>query len=79
MGKGVNVNVHFTPIPMLTYFKSIGYKISDYPNSYQQYACEISLPIYPQLTDEAINYIVSNVVEGVNIKTEINKLVAVIA
>ena len=77
MSKGVNVNVHFTPMPMLTYFKSIGYKIADYPNSYQQYACEISLPIYPQLTDKAINYIVENVVTGVHTKSEKNKLMAV--
>jgi dTDP-4-amino-4,6-dideoxygalactose transaminase len=39
---GVAVNVHFIPMPMLTYFKSLGYQIIDYPMAYQQYACEIS-------------------------------------
>ena len=38
MDTGVNVNVHFIPMPMLTYFKSIGYHIKDYPNSYKQYS-----------------------------------------
>ncbi len=66
MSKGVNVNVHFIPMPMLSYFKSIGYNICDYPNSFKQYSCEVSLPIYPQLKDEEIEYIIHNVVEGVN-------------
>jgi len=65
MNKGISVNVHFMPMPMLTYFKSLGYKMTDYPNSYQQYACEISLPIYPQLTSNELDYIVENVITGV--------------
>jgi dTDP-4-amino-4,6-dideoxygalactose transaminase len=54
---GVATNVHFIPMPMLTLFKNLGYKIEDYPNSYKQYACEISLPIYPQLTDAHCTYV----------------------
>lgn len=54
---GVAVNVHFIPMPMLSFFKSLGYCIEDYPQSFKNYAHEISLPIYPQLTDEQINYI----------------------
>ncbi|MES2276337.1 MAG: DegT/DnrJ/EryC1/StrS family aminotransferase [Bacteroidota bacterium] len=65
MAKGVAVNVHFIPMPMLTLFKDLGYKIDDYPNSYKQYACEISLPIYPQLTDEQLVYIIDTVVNAV--------------
>ncbi len=57
--KGVAVNVHFIPMPMLTYFKNLGYKIEDYPNTFKQYACEISLPIYPQLSTEQVDYIVA--------------------
>ncbi|ADY51390.1 DegT/DnrJ/EryC1/StrS aminotransferase [Pseudopedobacter saltans DSM 12145] len=64
-GKGITANVHFIPMPMLTYFKSIGYDIQDYPNSYRQYACEISLPIYPQLTNAEIDYIIVNVANAV--------------
>jgi dTDP-4-amino-4,6-dideoxygalactose transaminase len=54
---GVSVNVHFIPMPMFTYFKSLGYKISDYPVAFDNYSREISLPIYPQLTDEQVDYI----------------------
>src|SRR5690606_6272930 len=63
--KGVITNVHFIPMPMLTYFKSIGYHIEDYPNSYKQYACEISLPIYPQLSKEEVDYIIVTVIDAV--------------
>lgn len=55
--KGVAVNVHFIPMPMLTVFKNLGYKIEDYPYAYDNYSREISLPIYPQLTNEQIEYI----------------------
>ncbi len=54
---GVSVNVHFIPMPMLTLFKNLGYKIEDYPVAYDNYSREISLPIYPQLTNEQIDYI----------------------
>jgi dTDP-4-amino-4,6-dideoxygalactose transaminase len=56
-GKGISVNVHFIPMPMLTVFKNLGYKIEDFPESYDNYSREISLPIYPQLTNEQIDYI----------------------
>lgn len=58
---GVAVNVHFIPMPMLTYFKEQGYEIKDYPQAYSNYACEISLPIYPQLTSEQVSYIIDSV------------------
>lgn len=62
---GVSVNVHFIPMPMLTLFKSMGYRINDYPSTYQNYACEISLPIYPQLTEVELEYICKTVIEAV--------------
>ena len=55
--KGVAVNVHFIPMPMLTVFKNLGYKIENYPVAYDNYSREISLPIFPQLTNEQIDYI----------------------
>lgn len=57
----VAINVHFIPLPMLSFFKNLGYKIENYPQSYKNYACEISLPIYPQLTSEEVNFIVDSV------------------
>lgn len=64
---GVAVNVHFQPLPLLSLFKSYGYRIEDYPKAYNNYKAEISLPIYPQLTQEQLDYIVnviSNAVES---------------
>lgn len=57
MAAGVSVNVHFIPLPELTLFKERGYDISDYPSTYRNYACEISLPIYVQLSDEDCTYV----------------------
>lgn len=62
---GVAVNVHFQPLPMLTVFKNLGYDIADYPNAYNNYKSEISLPIYPQLTTEQLNYIINTVITAV--------------
>ena len=53
----ISVNVHFTPMPLLTLFKNLGYDILDYPISYDNYSREISLPIYPQLTNEQVEYV----------------------
>jgi dTDP-4-amino-4,6-dideoxygalactose transaminase len=61
---GVAVNVHFIPMPMLTLFKDLGYKIEDFPASYDNYSREISLPIYPQLTNEQLDYICQAVVSS---------------
>ena len=58
---GISVNVHFIPMPMLTLFKGLGYKIEDYPVAYDNYSREISLPIYPQLSNEQVIYIVDNI------------------
>ena len=52
--QGVAANVHFIPLPLLTAYKSLGYNIADYPDAYRQYACEISLPVYFNLTDEQV-------------------------
>lgn len=54
----VAVNVHFIPMPMLTFFKEQGFDIADYPQAYKNYAAEISLPIYPQLTDKEIDFVI---------------------
>ena len=63
--KEVAVNVHFIPMPMLTLFKEIGYKIEDYPQAYANFKGEISLPIYPQLTNEQVQFVIDCVVEAV--------------
>ncbi|MHC5201493.1 DegT/DnrJ/EryC1/StrS family aminotransferase [Myroides sp. LJL119] len=62
--KGVAVNVHFIPLPMLSFFKEKGFEIKNFPQAYENYKCEISLPIYPQLTDKEVEYVISAVVES---------------
>jgi dTDP-4-amino-4,6-dideoxygalactose transaminase len=59
--KGIAVNVHFIPMPMLTVFKNLNYNIDNFPVSYYNYSREISLPIYPQLTNEEVDYICKSV------------------
>ena len=60
----VAVNVHFVPLPMLSYYKSLGYDISNYPQAYHNYEHEISLPVYPQLSDENVQIVIENVVNA---------------
>lgn len=62
--KDVAVNVHFIPMPMLTFFKNQGYDIANYPQSYKNFACEISLPIYPQLLDEQVDFVADTVIKS---------------
>ncbi|KIA95961.1 capsular biosynthesis protein [Pedobacter kyungheensis] len=69
---GIATNVHFIPMPMLTLFKNMGYKMEDYPMAYQNYACEISLPIYPQLTQTEIDFIIPSVISCVQIQLNRN-------
>lgn len=55
---GVMTNVHYKPLPMLTAYKNLGFDIDDYPNAYNQYRNEITLPLHTLLTDEDIAYVI---------------------
>ena len=59
--QGVGVNVHFIPLPMLTAYKSRGYRIEDFPVSYDLYSREISLPVYYDLTPEMIKIVLQTI------------------
>lgn len=61
--RGIATNVHYKPLPMLTAYKNLGFDIKDYPNSYNFYKREITLPLYTLLADEQVEYIISNFVE----------------
>ena len=65
-GKEVSVNVHFQPLPLLSFYNGLGYKMSDYPQAYNNYKCEISLPVYYDLTDEQMQTVVKAVKEAVD-------------
>ncbi|MGN0318432.1 MAG: DegT/DnrJ/EryC1/StrS family aminotransferase [Lachnospira sp.] len=59
--RGISANVHYKPLPLLTVYKNMGLSIKDFPNSYSQYECEISLPLHTCLTEEDVDYIIENV------------------
>ena len=50
--KGIGVNVHYVPLPMLTLFRKHGFSIDDFPMSYRLYENEITLPLYNDLSTE---------------------------
>ena len=57
---GIATNVHFKPLPMHTAYKNLGFDIKDFPNSYEMYKNEITLPLHTCLTDEQTEYIIEN-------------------
>ena len=61
----VSVNVHFQPLPLLSFYKGLGYKMSDYPQAFDNYQCEISLPVYYDLTDEQMKTVAEAVKKAV--------------
>lgn len=61
--RGISTNVHYKPLPMLTAYKNLGFNIDDYPNAYNLFENEISLPIYSTLTDEQVDYIIENLLD----------------
>ncbi|MFB5567353.1 DegT/DnrJ/EryC1/StrS family aminotransferase [Bacillus cereus] len=54
---GVTTNVHYKPLPMLTAYKELGFDIKDYPNAFDMYKNEITLPLHTLLTNEDVEYI----------------------
>ncbi len=58
---GIPTNVHYKPLPMMTAYKNLGYKIEDFPNAYEMYENEITLPLHTMLEDEQIEYIIESV------------------
>ena len=59
----VATNVHFIPLPMLTLFKETS-RIEDYPQAFRCYTNEISLPVYPQLTEEQLKTVCNTIKEA---------------
>lgn len=55
---GVPTNVHYKPLPMMTAYKDLGFNIKNYPNAYDMYKNEITLPLHTLLTDENVEYVI---------------------
>ena len=60
---GIACNVHYKPLPLLSAYKKLGFDISDYPNAYQHYANEITLPLHTRLTEEETDYIIEQFIK----------------
>lgn len=57
---GIACNVHYKPLPMMTAYKNLGFDIVNYPNAYERFVNEITLPLHTKLTDEEVAYIIDN-------------------
>ena len=53
-------NVHYKPLPMHTAYKNLGFDIKDYPNAYDFFANEITLPLHTLMTDDMVEYVIEN-------------------
>lgn len=58
--RGVNTNVHYKPLPMMTAYKAMGWDIEDFPNAYAYYENLITLPLHTKLSDEDVEYVIEN-------------------
>ena len=61
--RGISCNVHYKPLPLLTAYKNLGFDIENYPNAYNYYVREITLPLHTRLSDEDVAVIIDNFME----------------
>ena len=61
--RGIACNVHYKPLPMMTAYKALGFDIKNYPNAYHLFENEVTLPLHTRLTDEDVEYVITNFVE----------------
>ena len=61
--RGIACNVHYKPLPMMTAYKVLGFDIKDYPNAYHLFENEVTLPLHTRLSDEDVEYVISNFVD----------------
>jgi dTDP-4-amino-4,6-dideoxygalactose transaminase len=62
----VSVNVHFIPVPAMTFYKNLGYDLKNYPVTYDNFSREISLPVFYNLTEEQTQTVINAVINSVN-------------
>lgn len=64
--KGIATNVHYKPLPLLTAYKNLGFRIEDYPNSYNLFCNEITLPLNTKMSKEDVIYVAKSLKEILN-------------
>ena len=62
-GRGIACNVHYKPLPLLTAYRDLGFRMDDYPNAFGQFENEITLPLHTLLSDEDVDYVCDNLLE----------------
>ncbi|WP_298202076.1 DegT/DnrJ/EryC1/StrS family aminotransferase, partial [Desulfosporosinus sp.] len=63
--KGIATNVHYKPLPMHTAYKNLGFDVKDYPNAFEMYENEITLPLHTLLTDQEVEYVIRGMKESI--------------
>lgn len=61
--RGIACNVHYKPLPMMTAYKNLGWDIADFPNAYNFFKNEITLPLHTKLTDDDVKTVCENFAE----------------
>ena len=61
--RGIACNVHYKPLPMMTAYKALGFDIKDFPNAFNLFVNEVTLPLHTRLSDEDVEYVISNYVD----------------
>ena len=61
--RGIACNVHYKPLPMMTAYKALGFDIKAFPNAYNLFVNEVTLPLHTRLSDEDVEYVISNYVD----------------
>ena len=55
----IGVNVHYIPVHTQPYYSELGFRKGDFPAAEAYYESCISIPMYPLLTDDEIDYVCS--------------------
>ena len=63
--RGIACNVHYKPLPMMTAYKNLGWDIADFPNAYNYFKNEITLPLHTKLSDDDVKTVCENFSEVV--------------
>ena len=61
--RGVACNVHYKPLPMMTAYKALGFDFKNYPNAYNLFVNEVTLPLHTRLSDEDVKYVIGNYID----------------
>ena len=56
--QGVSCNVHYKPLPMMSAYQAMGWDIKDFPEAYNCFKNEITLPLNTKMTEEDVEYVI---------------------